>query len=345
MTKTLQRAARPSAATRLKAYTSISTFDKSDPRTVAFTLTKDRLILKGGTYIAGADSIFKFTNDTPVELPKMGPGADYAIYLCKDGKLRADVNFTAPKGFTRSTSRQIGGFHFAPGGNATAQSGGDDKPAINPYSLWDIKFRPACRDPRGMALVQDHFWCDIHLCNNTPENGTSRFNETIADYSSPPTIPVSCGGDGTKKYTSFNWWEAAEVLSAAGKQLLSYDEFAAAAFGTTEGTSANSDPKCTILRPEFTSRWGIMLVTGNMWTWGREFSHWPNEKNSGWKDVTQHRGKIFLPSDTSLVAAIFGGLWGDGGYAGSRSSFWVLYPWYSYNNIGARGRCDHLIHV
>ena len=53
---------------------------------------------------------------------------------------------------------------------------------INQYSIWDLKFRPAAFDPRGMVLVNNHFWVDIWLTNNKYlTKGTSRKGERIAD--------------------------------------------------------------------------------------------------------------------------------------------------------------------
>jgi len=127
-----------------------------------------------------------------------------------DATIEATADFVTPPA---SGARQIGGFHYAPGGNAAAQAGGDTTPAINEYSLWDLKWRPACPDPRGMALVASMFWCDIYLTGvDHYTNGTSKNNVTIADGSSPPKIPAAFGGNGSTAYSGFTWWESAEVL-------------------------------------------------------------------------------------------------------------------------------------
>ena len=317
---------------------------KADPSTPMFYKTGAGTIsVKAGSVIGLNASTFTFSMDTAVQMPSLSAGTDYAVYMCSDGNLHADANFSYPTGFSPATSRQIGGFHYAPGGNAAAQAGGDTTPAINPYSIWDLKFRPLAPDPRGMALILNRFWSDIYLCNITPEaNGTSRYNMTIADGSSPPKKPTAFGGDGNAAYGSFTWWEAAEVMSAAGKQLLAYDEFAAAMYGTTEGSSGGTDPGSTILRAAYTSKFGIMLASGNTWVWGRDFSYWPGSNGAGWKDNAGARGQLYLANDQGLVAALFGGDWDNGGNAGSRSSDWIYYPWGSSSNIGARGRCDHL---
>jgi len=325
-------------------------FLKANPDSVIFTKTGAGTIsIKGGSTIGIGSSVYTFDTDTAVTMPSLAAGTDYAIYMCNDGTVRADANFSAPSGYSTSTSRKIGGFHYAPGGNATAQAGGDTTPAINPYSIWDLKWRPACPDPRGMALIGSGFWCDIYLCNTAPEaNGTSGYNLTIADGGSPPKIPTAFGGNGTTAYGDFNWWEAAEVMSAAGKQLLSYLEFAAAMYGTTEGAAYGTDPGSTVLRIAYTSRWGIMLATGNMWVWGRDLNYYlaggaiATDEAFSWHDNTQSRGQIYSQGTYGLNAALFGGIWSSGANCGSRASSWSHYPWYSGSDIGARGRADHL---
>lgn len=317
------------------------TFVKADPYSVAFLRTANGAIsLKAGTTIGLAGLLYRFAADTAVQMPTLTTGADYAIYICNDGTLRADASFTAPTGFTTTTSRRIGGFHYAPGGNAPAQAGGDTTPQINPYSLWDLRFRPACPDPRGMTLVAGGFWCDIYLLGvDHIINGTSRYNVTIADGASPPKIPSAFGGNGSATYSAFTWLAAAEVLAAYGKQLMTYDEFAAAAYGTTEASSAESDPVSTILRAAYTSRWGVMLATGNMWAWGRNFGG--GSAAAGWANNAGGRGQTYQGENV----ATYGGDWSAATYSGSRCSNWSIAPSYSGALFGARGRCDHLCQV
>jgi hypothetical protein len=113
-----------------------------------------------------------------------------------------------------------------------------------------------------MTCVDGKFWADIYLLNDDPaDDGTSRFGKRIADGNDPP---ARRGGDS---YGHLDRDVAVEVLAAAGKHLLSPEEFFAAAFGVTEGTSAGRDPKKTGLDALRTSRWGVMQATGNMSTW------------------------------------------------------------------------------
>ena len=133
-------------------------------------------------------------------------------------------------------------------------------------------------------------------------------------------------------------------MQSHGKDLLSYSEFTTAMYGTTENSSGGSDPGSTVLRAAYTSKWGVMLATGNMWVWGRDMSFRYDADNSwSWKNVTGGRGNTYMMGPYGNVAALLGGAWDNGANSGSRASSWANYPWNSINYIGARGRCDHLI--
>lgn len=312
-------------------------FVKADPAAVAFAKTAaGAASIKAGTKVDVAGTLVQFAADTAITMPTLTAGTDYAIWLKDDATIQASSSHTSAPG--AGNWRKIGGFHYAPGGNAAAQAGGDTTPAINAYSLWDLKFRPACPDPRGMTLVADSFWTDIYLLGvDHLTNGTSKYNVTIADGSSPPKIPTKFGGNGSTAYSTMNWWEANEVLQAYGKRSPSYDEFAALAYGTTEATSGGTDPVSTILRNAYTSKWGVMLATGNLWIWGGEFGG--GAAGAAWTANTGGRGSTYQMEN----AVLFGGNWGITSYSGSRASGWFISPAASNNDIGARGVCDHLI--
>lgn len=261
---------------------------------------RDRLFIRDGTTIDGG--IFDGDTEVFFRTEDLKPGRDFFVYL--DG----DAPVAWPAGDAPSDLPRIGGFHFAPGGNAQARSGGDDVPAINPFSLWDAGFRPACPDPRGMALVEGEglrFWCDIYLLGTGQSTeGTSRFGAEIADGLSMPR--------------GLNFAAAEAVYTRHGKRLPTYDEFRVAAFGVTEKSSAKSDPKKTGLDAARTSRFGIMQATGNLWIWGTDGD----------------------PDDAR--PSIFGGSWISGGDAGSRCASLDYWPEGSYGDLSARGLSDHL---
>jgi hypothetical protein len=312
-------------------------FYKADPTAVAFTKTAAATAsIKAGTKVDVAGTLVEFAAATAITMPALTAGTDYAIWVKDDATLQATTSFTSAPG--AGNWRKIGGFHYAPGGNAAAQAGGDATPAINEYSLWDLKFRPACVDPRGMTLVADSFWADIYLLGvDHLTNGTSKYNVAIADGSSPPKIPTKFGGNGTAAYGSLTWWEANEVLQSWGKRSPTYDEFAALAYGTTEASSGGTDPASTILLQAYTSKWGAMLASGNMWIWGANFGG--GAAGAGWAANTGGRGSTYQMEN----AVIFGGYWGETSNSGSRASAWTNSPTYSGNLVGARGVCDHLI--
>ncbi|MBI1202576.1 MAG: hypothetical protein GC182_08700 [Rhodopseudomonas sp.] len=239
-------------------------------------------------------------------------GCDYGVFAT--GSSFEVRELAAPAIGQRSL---IGGFHFAPGGNAPARAGGDDVPAINPCSLWDANFRPACRDPRGMVLIdgpRGKFWCDIYLLGvNHLTDGTSRHGVAIADGNDRPKNPA--GGH----FKKFDYAAAEAVMKHHGKGLLSIEEFVAAAYGVTEKTVCAGDPGQTKIDAPRTSKFGLMQATGNLWVWG-------------------HDGDPDTPRPS-----FFGGSWWLGGSAGSRQANVDVWPGYSYEDLGARGRSDHLI--
>ena len=278
---------------------------KADPLSVVFVVTgRTDIAIKAGTTIHNGRDTIDLYAPLPVLLDGPVPGTDYRVWVGRNGDepraiaLAADIEADGDYVL-------LGGFHFAPGGNASGTSGGDDVPAINPYSCWDRNFRPACDEPGSMALIADRFWCDIYLTCVPVETDarTGRFGATIADGAS---------------LSRFNYADAQKLLAMAGKQLLGAEEFFAAAYGVTERSSADGDPKLAGLDAPRTSRHGIMQATGNMWVWGTD-GH---------------------PDDPR--ASILGGSWFDGSSAGSRYAFLGLWPVSSDGVVGARGRSDHL---
>jgi hypothetical protein len=282
---------------------------KPDPSSPAFkVIGKMEVAIKAGIQFAG----FTFAEDTIVPLPEGGliVGNDYAVHIAGETPLMVQAN-GIPSGVTL-----LGGFHFAPGGNAMARKGGDEVPAINPYSLWDLNFRPACPDPRGMARVdtlRSPFWADIYLLGTDHMNGTSRLGQIIADGNDTPVKP-----DDEDPFARLDYATAVAVMRHHGKGLLSFEEFAAATYGVTERTAIGKDPKKTKLDAERTSKFGLMQATGNMWVWGHDGD--PDEPR----------------------ASIFGGSWLDAGHAGSRFAGVDNWAGLSYEDLGARGRSDHL---
>ena len=311
-------------------------FRKTDPTIVAWTKTGNGTATTSSIlYIEVNGSIKTIASGTSISMPTLSAGTDYAIWAKTDGTLEATSNHTSPP---TANARKVGGFHYAAGGNATGTSGGNTTAQINEYSFWDLKFRPSCNDPRGMTLVAGGFWVDIYLANTDCDtNGTSKYNVTMADGSSPPKVPTLFGGNGSTTYGSLTWFESCELASAYGKRLLTQREFMAMAYGTTEASSIGSDQGSTILNAAYTSKWGVMQSTGVLWVWGDDRAG--PFAGASWNANTEGRGSEYNAPN----AVILGGAWPDGSNAGSRCSVWHNAASNSTNGIGVRCACDHLL--
>jgi hypothetical protein len=287
---------------------------KDDPTLPALIVTGPQSIaIRAGTMFAG----HTFRKQTPIALRALVhsdtcfiAGSDYGVVVRAGKPFALRVYRGLPVG-----EEVIAGFHFAPGGNAPARAGGDEIPAINPRSLWDTNFRPACPDPRGTFFINGPAgpaWLDIYkLGKDHLIDGTSKFGVTIADGNDPPQNPA--GG----YFDRLDYDTAVAVMKHHGKTLASVDELMFAADGVTEKIALGHDPKITGLDAPRTSQFGMMQATGSIWDWCHDGSLQPR------------------PS-------IFGGSWLYGGSAGSRCALVGYWPGHSNESLGARGRSDHL---
>ncbi len=340
-------------------------FFKLDSSTPCLIKTAAQTIsLKAGVRAIVNGLLQVFNANTPVVMPALTAGTDYAVYICDDGTVRADANFSAPTGYTTANSRKIGGFHYsalsptetlASGGFATAGNGMiwtqndvNKIRGINEFSIWDLKFRPACEDPRGMVLVANRFWVDMYFCNTNPEvNGTSKYGSDVASGTVLPKIPTMFGGNGTAAYSAMDWYNANEISKAFGKRLIRYEEFAVAAYGVTENQSLGGGTSTianTAHQNGYTSKWGLEQATGHHYTWGADSNFRPDGASPGynWRNLNGGRGQLYIHNDLGLVYAIFGGSRDAAAYSGSRTSYWSHYPWNSNWAVGLRAACDHL---
>lgn len=352
-------------------YLDPSLFYKLDALTPAFIKTAAGTIsVKAGTVAMAFGTKLKWAVDTAVTMPALTGGVDYAIYVCTDGTLRADASFTAPAGYTVNNSRMIGGFHYglvaagttvAGGAFATAGNGMiwtqgdvDNIAGINKFSIWDLKFRPAAADPRGMVLVGGRTWVDIYLCStDTATNGTSKAGTNIASHTVLPKIPAAFGGNGVTTYPSLNWWVANELARANKKRLMWEHEFVEAAFGVTENQSIDATASTyptTQRNAGYTSKYGIEQASGHHWTWGQDSSAYSDvagaytykQVNGNTGAAGSERGQIGTFGTYGLVRVILGGARTVGAVSGSRCSNWGSYPWSSGWGVGLRAACDHL---
>jgi hypothetical protein len=339
------------------AVSSYGTFRKANPSIVAWSKTGNFTVSTAtDLYVEVNGEAHVISSGTVVTMPgSAATGTDYAIWAKTDGSLEATSNHTSPP---TANARKVGGFHYAPGDNAAAQDGGNTTAQINAYSFWDLKFRPACPDPRGMTLVAGAFWTDIYLCGvEHYTNGTSKFNVTIADGSSLPRRSAAFGGTGSNNYAGGTWFSFNEIMSGVGKRLPTYLEACAYAYGVKEAHSIKTDPVNTglvngtgspsagedINAEKYTSKWGVIQATGNLWVWLRDFiANGKDASDGGWQTgLTETRGNIYT-FGSSARAGRFGGNWNLPSDSGSRCSNWSIDPSASGSNLGARGVCDHL---
>lgn len=334
-------------------------FSKADSTTPAFTKTgASTLSVKAGSSAKVSGVKVSWPVATAVTMPALTGGTDYAIYACADGSLRADPNWSAPTGYTTANSRKIGGFHYGLVAAGTTVAGGSfnaagspttggmvwtqpdvDKIAgINEFSLWDLKFRPACADPRGMVLVNGRTWVDIYLCStDTAANGTSKAGSNIASGAVLPKIPAAFGGNGTLAYGALNWWVANELARANKKRLMLASEFYDAAFGVTDNQSIDATTSTypvTQRNPGYTSRYGIEQAAGVHWIWGQD--------SAGSASAYVANGGRGQSCNNSIVRVVLGGSRADGSGSGSRCSYWGLVSSSSNWNFGLRAASDHL---
>lgn len=279
-------------------------------------------------------------------------GTDYNIYALSTGEFILSISKTAPLGYTTANSKRIGGFHYGvipeafTAINNITSADATKIAGINQYSFWDLKFRPIC-DPSGMAYIFGR-WYDLYLCNVDHHTyGTSAAGKTIAGGTvlngrGFPKIPLFYGGDGSVTYGTFTWFEAAEIAKAHSKDLISYNEFVAIAYGVLEASSASTaDTGITQHLANYTSKFGICMATGCQWIWGKDLHMRPDGAGWSYHTETEGRGSLYA-YQYGPTAAVFGGFRDHTSYSGSRASVWHNYVWVSDWSIGCRFACDHL---
>jgi len=320
-------------------------FLKADPDSVAFTKTGNGTAeIKAGTTVAFSDgSQVHFDTSTAITMPTLTAGTDYAIWVAPDGTIEADTSFTtAPT----AGGRRIGGFHYAPGGNASLDpagdwnnhTGGDATPQINEYSFYDLKWRPSVADPRGLTLVNESFWAGIYLMSATTTVAPlHKYNVDPARDGNNPQKPY---GNGTT-YGNAKPMNLFECLSYYGFRAPDVNEFQLLALGVNEERSiggsgpGNTGDVSDRSKNEQTSAWGVFDATGVLQVWCRD-SLPDNNQDSG---VTEGRSdNIFRISRFASL----GGYWDSGSFSGSRSVFTDT-PSNSSTFVGVRGICHHVI--
>lgn len=299
-------------------------FNKQDRSARLFELSGTTLQTAQPVSLDVDGTIITLATGVAVTLPTLASHTDYMVYCSATGSLTAQPwDSAAP-----ANARAIGGFHAY---HTTA--------TINPHSIWDLGYRPVA-NPRGMTQCPTGDWVDIYLMDvDYGINGYSRGGVTIADGGSPPKIPAIYGGNGTTTYGSLTWFEAVDLAAAAGKRLLTYAMFTAAAFGVVERQSVGADPVTTKYQAGHRSACGMEQATGCLWQWGEDINGTSATGTPTWQDITDGRGDIYTHS---IRAVLLGAYWSDASHSGSRASYWSFAPSYSYGAVSARASCGHM---
>jgi len=295
------------------------------------------------------DVIVEIAEDTAVTMGDTpSVGTDMAIWIKTDGTLEASANFSTLTGGVRT----LGGFHYAPGGNATLDpdgdwanhTGGDTTPQINEYSIWDLKWRPSARDPRGLALVPGlQEWWGIYPMQNGILPGP--LHTYGVDPCRDGNAPYKIWADNSPpdRYSDATPMNIFELLASQGFRPPQPWNFQLAALGVKEQESAGgSDPGNTgdvndRTRSRFTSAWGLFDITGVIGAWSSD----SRQTDSDTSGVTQGRSNTRFRINRF---ARLGGNWSDDAESGSRyvSTATSLN---SSTKFGGRGACDHVVLV
>ena len=312
-------------------------FAKSNRDSVAWVKTGNDTAETGqAIFVEVGGSVLEIASGTPISMPTLTVGTDYAIWVEPDGSLTADDSFSVPP---VAGARRVGGFHYAPGGNASFSldaGDGGTTPQINEYSFHDLNWKPSAHDPRGLTLVGDGaFWVGIyHLAQNHLSGPPHRHGVSPARDGNPPQLV-----NGVGNYPDAQPMNLFECLAYHGFTTLKVEDFQLAAFGTNEAASRGSDPVTTGLPggstdAQFTSHWGVIQSTGVIGLWS-------NDSILSTLDETlpnPSRGGRFRVSRFARL----GGFWDVGALSGSRD----VTTFTATNSVtfdGVRGRCDHLI--
>src|SRR5690554_2376819 len=299
-------------------------FNKQDRAARLFELSGSTLQTAQPVSLDVDGTIITLAAGVAVTLPTLASHTDYLIYCSQSGALPAQPwDNAAP-----ANSRAVGGFHAY---HTTA--------TINPNSIWDLGYRPTA-NPRGMTQCPTGDWVDIYLMDvDYGINGYSRGGVTIADGESPPKIPAIYGGNGTATYGSLTWFEAVDLAAAAGKRLLTYAMFTAAAYGVVERQAVGTDPVTTKYQAGHRSACGMEQATGCLYQWGEDINGTSATGTVSWQDITGGRGDIYTHS---IRAVRLGANWNSASHSGSRASGWNIAPSDPGSGVSARASCGHM---
>lgn len=268
-------------------------------------------------------------------------GKDHYVYICDPGDGMSDevykisLNATYPAGYTATTSRKIGGFHY--GKIRTSETISAVTEGIVPNSVWTILWRPQS-DPEGMVYIGGGTWADIYLASI----GSDGLLHSV--YNAAPVT----GTEG------LNWYSFQHLFRKSGKRMGSYSDWIKCSEGSPEGLDGSNDQAWsattnegrhnTGLIAKATSLVGCRDCVGNVWEWVTDLCLDPTAATWGWQSDNSGVGfgDMYLPSATALHALVCGGNWDIGVRGGSRAVVAGDAPWLVAVALGSRGFSDSL---
>lgn len=271
-------------------------------------------------------------------------GTDYFVYA------KSDATFYISSNDAITTDRLIGGFHYGLVGETEAATGNKTEAdmvkirGINEYSFWDLKYYANCKAGNKGMFIVDNKCYDIYMGDvDYGIDFYSKANAQIAGGGTEygrgyPKIPLMFGGNGITNYGKLTSFVAFDLVNAAGKELIGYQEFTKIAYGVQEG----------LVQPEtiagqtghigaVTSKYGMEQAIGTQYIWSSSFGTSPS---GTWNNIADARGQVY----SDIIVAILGGdRSAAAGVPGSRCSLWNYGLAVSNWALGFRGCCDLVI--
>lgn len=317
-------------------------FSKAAPAT--FTIPTGFKVVVGDILVELESDVTVFLNTDLLIPESKTAGTDYYVYAKNDGTFYVSSNDSI------GTDRLIGGFHYGLTGEAEAATGNKTEAdmvklrGINEYSFWDLRYYANCKAGNKGMFIVDNKCYDIYLGDvNYGIDFYSKANAQIAGGGTEngrgyPKIPLMFGGNSTTNYGKLTPFVAFDLVNAAGKELISYQEFTKIAYGVQEG----------LAQPEtiagqtghigaVTSKYGMEQATGTQWIWSSSLG---TSSTGTWNNITDARGQVY----SDVIVAFLGGASGEtAGIPGSRCSVWSGGLTNSSWVLGFRGCCDLVI--
>lgn len=272
----------------------------------------------------------------------MALGDDVYIYAVQQesgiAKWLASKNSTQPDGYTATSSRKIGGFHFGrTRPDAERFNAGYACPVeIIHNSCWDLQHRPKC-DPTGMVeIIPGSLWADIYLASAGAGSWPS-----VVPQSKFNAVPIT-GTDG------YSYSDYVRLATNAKKRLPNYHEFLALAFGVPQGATGASGRTNTGQHGGYgfdcISCKNVDQPSGNVYQAGSDIfdrvsgTTWHDTLNTG-IDSAHNHGQWY---GGELRQTLFGGTWDSASQSGARCVGLNLAPWGVNSAVGFRAVCDSL---